>query len=106
MSNENVIYEVDVEHNIYPNMTVEKRYYNNEFAGWRVMANDGYVIYDDNEECTEFDILTLKEVPVKYYFAATYKNPRYNWSKFNYVAELREQVDEKYIFDGMIKEVV
>jgi hypothetical protein len=94
------VHEIDNERNIYPNMTVYKRYLNDEFSGWAIIANDGYVIYDTTANNTELNPETMEEVPVIYYYTATYKNPRYNWDNFHYVAVLRSTVDENYIFGG------
>lgn len=94
------VYEIDNERNIYPNMTVKKRYLNDTFSGWSIFANEGYVIYDTSANNTEMNPETMEEIPVIYYYTATHKPARYNWDNFHYVAVLRSSVDENYIFGG------
>ena len=92
------VYEIDTERNIYPNITVEKKYYEGVFSGWRITANAGYVFYDTTANNTEPDPVTGEERPVIYYYTLAYKSQRYNWNNFHYVAVLRSSVDENYIF--------
>ena len=92
------VYEIDAERNIYPNITVEKKYYEGVFSGWRITANEGYVFYDTTANDTELDPDTMEETPVTYYYTLAYKNKNYNWNNFHYVAVLRSSVDENYIF--------
>ena len=91
-------YEIDTEHNEYPNLTVEKVLCDGEFVYWRVQANNGYVFYDTNAEDTEFDPETDEEMPVVYYYATRILPPRYDWSGFSLVAVPRDSVDESNIF--------
>lgn len=90
-------YVISAEHNIYPNMTVEEKYLNGEFAGWRITANEGYVFYDTTAQNYETDE-NGNDVPVIYYYTLASKNKRYNWDNFHYVAVPRDSVDENYIF--------
>lgn len=94
------IYETDTEHNIYPNLTVEKCLRDGEPNGWRVTANEGYVFYDANSNDVELDPDTMEEIPVTYYYTIKILNPRYNWANFALVAVPRSSVDENYIFGG------
>ena len=91
-------YEIDAGHNIYPNITVERKLCDGEFTGWRITANEGYVFYDTNANNTEFDPETMEEIPVIYYYTITLTPANYNWDNFHYVAVLRFTVDENYIF--------
>lgn len=91
-------YEIDTEHNIYPNLTVEKALCDGEFAYWRVQANSGYVFYDTNAEDVEFDPETDEEIPVVYYYTIRILNPRFNWGNFSLVAVPRDSIDESNIF--------
>lgn len=91
-------YEISVEHNIYPNLTVYDKYYNGEFAGWEVRSNEGYVFYNANANNTTFDPDTMEEIPVTYYYTLMSLTKYYNWANFALVAVLRSSVDENYIF--------
>lgn len=92
-------YRVSTEHNIYPNITVYDRFWNEtEPDGWRVNANEGYVFYDTTAQDTEFDPVTQEERPVIYYRTVAQLNARFNWNNFHYVAVPRDSVDENYIF--------
>lgn len=91
-------YALSEEHNIYPNITVEDRFWDGEPAGWRVTANEGYVFYDQNANDFELDPETNKEVPVTYYYVIRLFPSRYNWANFALVAVPRDSVDENYIF--------
>lgn len=93
-------YPIDTEHNIYPNITVRQVLRNGEFTGWRINPNEGYVFYDINENNTTLNPDTMELVPVIYYYTEADLNPRYNWDNFSYVAVLRSEVDENYIFGG------
>lgn len=92
-------YEVSVEHNIYPNITVYDRLRDGAPFGWRFNANDGYVMYDTSANNTERDD-EGNEVPVTYYYTVYTASPRYNWDNFHWVAVPRSEVDENYIFGG------
>lgn len=93
-------YPIDTEHNIYPNITVRQVLRDSVFTGWRINPNEGYVFYDTNANNTELDPETEEEIPVIYYYTEADLNPRYNWDNFSYVAVLRSEVDENYIFGG------
>jgi hypothetical protein len=45
-----VIHEISTEHNCYDNMTIYNRITDGMNTGWRVNANDGYVLYDPTVE--------------------------------------------------------
>lgn len=94
------VYEIDTEHNIYPNLTVYKRHLEGVWSGWSIFANDGYVFYDANANNVEIDPETDEERPVIYYYTQTHKSARYNWANFALVAVPRDSVDENYIFGG------
>ena len=94
----NFVFEIDAEHNIYPNITVYKRFYDGGFTGWRIRTNDSYVMYHANANDTEIDPITGEIIPVIYYYTEADKPATYNWSWFDYVAVPRSSVDENYIF--------
>lgn len=93
-------YPIDTEHNIYPNITVRKKMRDDVFAGWRINSNEGYVFYDTTENNTEIDPETDDEISVIYYYTEADLTKYFNWNNFNYVAVLRSEVDENYIFGG------
>ena len=77
----NYTYEIDTEHNIYPNLIIEKVLRDDELAYWRVQAKSGYVFYDANAEDTD------------YYATILILNPMFDWGNFSLVAVLRDSVD-------------
>ena len=94
-------YVPSTEHNIYPNMTVYDRFWNEtEADGWRVNANEGYVFYDANANDTRIDPITGDEVPVIYYYTVRALSYRYNWANFALVAVPRDSVPADQIFGG------
>ena len=90
-------YEIDTTKN-YPNLTVYKNLKDGVLNGYRVNSNDGYVMYDTNDEYYEIDEATDEEVPVTYYFTVAQLPKTYNFDNFSWVAVLRSEVDENYIF--------
>lgn len=95
-----ITYAISTEHNNYPNITVYDRFRDGTPFGWRVEANEGYVMYHANENATELDPETGLERPVTYYYTEAGLSPYYNWNNFDFVAVLRSTVDENYIFGG------
>lgn len=96
-----------------PNITVYEVIQDGTIIGYRLIANDGYVMYDTtandtgaliDPETGDFVIDPetgdIVEVPVTYYYReVTYpvRVPIENWS---WVAVLESTVDENYIFGG------
>lgn len=93
-----ITYEVSREHNNYENITVYDRFMNGEPFGWRVNANEGYVMYRSDANDTELDPTTGLQRPVTYYYTLSTLPPTYNWNNFSWVAVPRDSVDENYIF--------
>ena len=91
-------YEISVEHNIYPNLTVYDRFRDGLLYGWRVNSNEGYVFYDENAEDMTIDPETMMEVPITYYYTVRYCPPTYNWANFALVAVPRDSVPADQIF--------
>lgn len=91
-------YPIDVEHNIYPNITVCKRLCDGVLSGWRITANEGYVMYDTEEDNSYVDPDTNELVSPIYYYTAAHKPATYNWNNFHYVAVPRSSVPEDMIF--------
>lgn len=92
-------YVVSSEHN-YPNITVYRRIIDDVQTGWRINANEGYVMYDPTRNDTEIDPDTMEERPVTYYYTVKSAPLNYNWDNFHYIAVPRDSVDENYIFGG------
>lgn len=88
---------VSTAHN-YPNITVYRRIIDDVQTGWRITANEGYVIYDATANNTEIDPDTMEEIPVTYYYTVKNFSLNYNWDNFPWVAVPRDSVDENYIF--------
>lgn len=93
-------YEVSTTHNNYENMTVYDRFRDGVQSGWRVNANEGYVMYQPSVLYPSADPETGEPIEVHNYFTLVMINPYYNWDNFDYVAVPRESVDENYIFGG------
>lgn len=78
-------YEKDEERNIYPNLTVEKRFADNVLSGWRVSAKGGYVFYFPDEINIEMDVETGEQIKVIYYNYDIDYPALFNWDNFNAV---------------------
>jgi hypothetical protein len=90
-------YVISTEHNVYPNLTVYDRLKDGVLSGWKVIPNDGYVMYDTTDNNTELDE-NGNEIPVTHYYTQANLSPYTNWGNFSWVAVLRSEVDENYIF--------
>lgn len=98
----NFVFEIDTEHNIYPNITVYKRYYEGKLSGWRFKVNEGYVFYDTEEDNSYIDPDTNEIVNPIYYYTEADKPRNYNWNNFHYVAVTRSSVPEDMLFTNNI----
>ena len=92
-------FEISLEHNIYPNLTVYDRFRDGVLVGWKIESNDSYVFYDTSEDSKEINEKG-EEISVNYYFALTYLPTNFDWYNFSLLAVPRNTVDEKYIFDN------
>ena len=90
-------YEIATEYN-YSNLTVLKRLKDGVQTAWRIVPNEGYVMYDVNSEDYEFDPETGEEVQVIYYYTSWDLPLNYNFANFHWAAKPRTEVDENYIF--------
>lgn len=84
----------------FPNLKVYNRYKDGVLCAYRVYPDDGYVMYDSSRYDTELNPDTMEEVEVTYYFTMASLALRYNFDNFSWVAVLRSEVDENYIFGG------
>lgn len=85
---------------IFPNLIIYRTYADEVQNGYRVIPADGYVMYDTADIYTEIDPETNEEIPVNYYFTEAHLSMRTNFNNFTWVAVLRSEVDENYIFGG------
>ena len=90
-------YELATEYN-YPNINTYRRYADGVLNGWKFETQEGYVMYNPNEENYELDLETGLEVRVNYYYTQYNASFRYNPDNFPYIAVPRDSVDENYIF--------
>lgn len=88
-----ITYELSVDHNGYPNLTVWDRLQDGKSAGWKVTANEGFVFYDP-AETPEFQIdpMTGQMIPGEaYYSRLRYLHRNYDWGRFNLIAVREEE---------------
>ena len=83
-----ITYELSVDHNGYPDLTVWDRMQDGKPAGFRVNANEGFVFYDPTEEVpATFDPVTGEEMPGEvYYSRLRYLHRNYDWNNFSLTA--------------------
>ncbi len=84
----------------FPNIDVYKRFRDGEHVQYKVVPQEGYVIYNTTEEHWEQDSPESEPYLVTHYYTAAYLTPNYNFDNFPYVAVLRSEVDENYIYGG------
>lgn len=97
-------YRVSTEHNVFPNLIIEERYNDTNpsvILGYRVTPQEGYVFYDATANDIEYDPETGLEKSVIYYKTVAGLPINFNFDIFPYVAVLRSEVDENYIFGGV-----
>ncbi len=83
---------------VFPGITVERRYFNNKSAGYRMTANEGYLFYDSTANEVAINPDTGEETPVTYYYTLSYLPCNYNFDNFPWIAVPRDSVDENLIF--------
>lgn len=89
--------EIATEYN-YPNLTVYRKLEDGVHYAWRIVPNEGYVMYDVNGVYYEQDPETMEEVQVMYYYTQWNLPLNYNFANFHWAATPRTEVDENYIF--------
>lgn len=93
----------------FPHIDIYNRYRDGVLTGYKVYPQEGYVMYDTTDEYTETqfdengDIVFDEngnpvEIPVRRYFTMAGLSLRTNFDNFTWVAVLRSEVDENYIF--------
>jgi hypothetical protein len=84
----------------FPNLNVFKVLADGVQRSWRVIPQDGYVMYDTTAENWEQDGPDSEPYLVTHYFTQWNCPINFNWNHFTWVAVLRSEVDENYIFGG------
>lgn len=99
----------------FPNINIYNKLRDGEHRSYSVYPAEGYVIYDTTAEDYEIQVdengnpmtdpetgLPI-EVPVTWYSTFVGLPLNYNFDNFPYVAVLRSEVDENYIFGDIDK---
>lgn len=94
-----ITFELATEYN-YPHINTYRRYRDGELSGWKFETEEGYVMYNPNDETYEEDPETGLEVRVHYYYTQYNASFRFDPATFPYIAVPRDSVDENYIFGG------
>lgn len=84
----------------FPHIDIYRRYHGDEFAGYNVLAQEGYVFYDTTANDTEYNEELDAEVPVTYYYVRRIITRYYNMDNFSLVAVPRDSVPADMIFGG------
>lgn len=88
----------------FPNIDIYNILKDGVLNGYKVKPQDGYVMYDTTDEHTDFvfdeEQGMYVEVPVIHYFTEAILPLNFNFNNFSWVAVLRSEVDENYIFGG------
>lgn len=81
-----------------PNMTVYRRYRDGVHTSYRLYPDDGYVMYDPNDDYYEDNLITGETELVRQYFTMANFVLSYDFSSCPYIAVLRSTVDEDDIY--------
>lgn len=88
----------------FTNINIYNRISNGVHTGYQAIPYDGYVMYDTTDEYTDTVIDEETgmpiEIPVIHYFTLAGFPLNYNFDNFSWVAVLRSEVNENYIFGG------
>ena len=84
----------------FPHIDIYQTLRDGELRSYVARGQEGYVLYNPNANNTEMDPDTMEEVPVTYYYVSVGIPATFNFDNFPYVAKLRSEVDENYIFGG------
>lgn len=84
----------------FPNISIYNRYKDGVLCAYRAYPNEGYVMYDTTEEEWQQDSPDSEPYLVTYYYTMVGLPLRTNFDNFSFVAVLRSEVDENYIFGG------
>lgn len=81
-----------------PNMTIYRRYRDGVHTSYRLYPNEGYVVYDPNEDYYEENPFTGETELVRQYFTMVNFPLGYNLDNCPYIAVLRSTVNENDIY--------
>ena len=84
----------------FPNIDIYNVLEDGVLNGYEARPQQGYVMYDTNDNNFELDPTTDELVPVTYYYTLAGFPLAYNFDNFSWVAVPRDSVDENYIFGG------
>lgn len=84
----------------FPNIDIINIYKDGVLNGYEAKPQEGYVMYDTNDETVEINPETGILEPVTYYYTLAGFPLAYNFDNFSWVAVPRSEVDENYIFGG------
>lgn len=82
----------------FPNIGIYNVLNDGVHMRYEAIPNEGYVMYDTNRNDTELNPDTMEEIPVIYYYTLAGFPLNFNFDNFTWVAVLRSEVDENYIF--------
>ena len=81
----------------FPNISIYNHLKDGVLMGYNAYPQEGYVMYDTNDNNLEPDSTTGELVPVTYYYTTAGFFLNYNFDNFSWVAIPRNEVDENYI---------
>lgn len=95
--------EINTDFN-FPNINILNVLKDGVLNNYEAVPQDGYVMYDTTDEHTDWifdeEQGMYVEVPVTHYFTMAGFPLNFNFDNFTWVAVLRSEVDENYIFGG------
>ena len=79
----------------FPHLKIYCRMRDGILTGYRVNTDDGYVMYDPNDNFSEIDPETGEETPVTYYCEQALLPLTVDFNNFPYIVVPRNEVDGK-----------
>lgn len=85
----------------FPNIDIYKKLKDGVHSAWRVYPQEGYVMYDTNDQnYIPNPDNEMELIPATFYYTMAGLPLNYNFDNFSWVAVLRSEVDENFIFGG------
>ena len=81
----------------FPHIEVYRKYRDGEHYGYRIVPEEGYLMYDTAANDTDYDPETGTEVPVTRYYHVIHASLMFDFDNFTWVAILESEVDEDHI---------
>lgn len=81
----------------FPNIDVYRTYRDGVQTGYRVVPQEGYLMYNTAANDTEYDPETDTEVPIIRYYHVLHCPLIFDFDNFTWVAVLESEVDEDHI---------